>query len=103
MYDIYSMMSDISDNESESESIFSTFSDSSFTTDFDEIIGQITLLQLSYDEALLKLEWIQDHIVETHPLEEILDKLHAESLKEIEETGQSSFGSKILAHLSHKN
>jgi len=70
--------------------------------DFDEVIEQITTLAQSYDESIAKLQWICDHpsiSVSGTNLDTILDKLHAESLKEIDETGQSSFGRRLIEKL----
>ena len=68
--------------------------------DFDEAVNQITTIQLSYETSLEKLQWIQDQIRQVNPLDTILEELHAEALKEIEETGESSFSDKLLARLS---
>lgn len=68
--------------------------------DFDEAVNQITTIQVSYETSLKKLQWIQDQIHQVNPLDAILEELHAEALKEIEETGESSFGTKLLARLS---
>ena len=67
--------------------------------DFDEAVHHITSLQVSYEASLEKLQWIQDHINHINPLDAILEELHVEALKEIEETGESSFGAKLLARL----
>lgn len=71
--------------------------------DFDEAVNQITAIQLSYETSLKKLQWIQDQIRQVNPLDAILEELHVEALKEIEETGDCSFGAKLLARLSEKN
>lgn len=71
--------------------------------DFDEAVNQITTIQLSYETSIEKLQWIQDQIHRVDTLDAILEELHAEALKEIEETGESSFGTKLLARLSEKN
>ena len=71
--------------------------------DFDEAVNQITAIQLSYETSLEKLQWIQDQIRQVNPLDAILEELHVEALKEIEETGDCSFGAKLLARLSEKN
>ena len=71
--------------------------------DFDDAVNQITSLQVSYETSLEKLQWIQDQIHQIDPLDAILEKLHTEALQEIEETGESSFGSKLIASLSQKN
>ena len=68
--------------------------------DFDEAVNQITTIQVSYEASLKKLEWIQDQIRQVNPLDAILEELHTEALKEIEETGESSFSDKLLARLS---
>lgn len=68
--------------------------------DFDEAVNQIETIQLSYETSLEKLQWIQDQIRQVNPLDAILEELHAEALKEIEETGESSFSDKLLARLS---
>ncbi len=68
--------------------------------DFDEAMNQIASLQVSYETSLEKLQWIQDQIHQINPLDAILEELHAEALKEIEETGECSFGVKLLARLS---
>jgi hypothetical protein len=71
--------------------------------DFDEAVNQITAIQVSYETSLEKLQWIQDQIHRVDPLDAILEELHMEALKEIEETGDCSFGTKLLARLSEKN
>ena len=71
--------------------------------DFDEAVQHITSLQTSYETSLEKLQWVQDQIRQINPLDAILEELHVEALKEIEETGESSFGAKLLARLSEKN
>jgi hypothetical protein len=68
--------------------------------DFDEVVNQITTIQASYETSIEKLQWIQDQIRQVNPLDAILEELHVEALKEIKETGESSFGTKLLAHLS---
>ena len=68
--------------------------------DFEEAVDQITEIQTSYETSLEKLQWIQEQIRQIDPLDAILEELHAEALKEIEETGESSFGAKLLARLS---
>ena len=68
--------------------------------DFDEAVNQITAIQSSYETSIEKLQWIQDQIRYVDPLDAILEELHMEALKEIEETGESSFGAKLLARLS---
>lgn len=68
--------------------------------DFDEAVHQITTIQSSYETSIEKLQWIQDQIRQVNPLDAILEELHMEALKEIEETGESSFGVKLLARLS---
>lgn len=68
--------------------------------DFDEAVNQITTIQVSYEASIEKLQWIQDQIRQVNPLDAILEELHAEALKEIEETGESSFSDKLLARLS---
>jgi hypothetical protein len=71
--------------------------------DFDDTVNQITSLQVSYETSLEKLQWIQDQIRQIDPLDAILEELHAEALEEIEKTGESSFGAKLIARLSQKN
>jgi hypothetical protein len=68
--------------------------------DFDEVVHQITAIQSSYETSIEKLQWIQDQIRQVNPLDAILEELHMEALKEIEETGECSFGAKLLARLS---
>jgi len=68
--------------------------------DFEEAVDQIAEIQTSYETSLEKLQWIQEQIRQIDPLDAILEELHAEALKEIEETGESSFGAKLLARLS---
>jgi hypothetical protein len=68
--------------------------------DFDDAANEITAIQASYETSLEKLQWIQDQIRQINPLDAILEELHAEALKEIEETGECSFGAKLLARLS---
>jgi hypothetical protein len=70
---------------------------------FEEAVEHITAIQASYETSLEKLQWVQDQIRQIDPLDTILEELHAEALKEIEETGESSFGAKLIARLSHKN
>ena len=71
--------------------------------DFDDTVNQIISLKVSYETSLEKLQWIQDQIRQIDPLDAILEELHAEALEEIEKTGESSFGSKLIARLSQKN
>jgi hypothetical protein len=68
--------------------------------DFDEAVNQITTIQTSYETSIEKLQWIQDQIRYVDPLDTILEELHMEALKEIEQTGDCSFGAKLLARLS---
>ena len=75
--------SDISDIES--------ISDVDLSNDFDEIVYQITSIQVSYESSIERLQWLQKHINQTIPLDDVLDDLHTKSLQEIEETGKSSF------------
>jgi hypothetical protein len=70
--------------------------------DFEEAVNQITTIQSSYETSIEKLQWIQDQIHHVDPLDAILEELHVEALKEIEETGDCSFGAKLLARLSQK-
>ena len=70
--------------------------------EFDEVVQHISSLQTSYETSLEKLQWVQDQIRQINPLDAILEELHAEALKEIEETGESSFGAKLIARLSQK-
>ena len=74
--------------------------DFDLVVDFDEAVHQITTIQSSYETSIEKLQWIQDQIRQVNPLDAILEELHAEALKEIEETGECSFGVKLLARLS---
>jgi hypothetical protein len=90
-----------SDILSDTESMSDT-SDVDLTADFDDIVDQITTIQASYETSLEKLQWIQDRIRQIDPLDTILEEFHEEALKEIEETGESSFGSKLIAYLSQK-
>ena len=92
-------MSDSDTNVSDVSNL-SDIANFDLSAEFDDTIQQITSIQTSYDLSLQKLIWIQDHIHSIHPFATILAELHAESLKEIEETGQSSFGSKIITRLS---
>jgi len=76
--------------------------------EFDDVIEQLHTLEKSYHESITRLKWIQDHMVSTvlidgMDLDTILDELHAESLQEIEQTGQSSFGSKLIKKLNQNN
>ena len=68
--------------------------------DFDEAVHHITSLQSSYETSIEKLNWFQDHIRYVYPLDAILEELHMEALKEIEETGECSFGDTLLARLT---
>ena len=79
---------------------FDLVADFDLDTDFDEAVNQITTIQLSYETSLEKLHWIQDQIRQVNPLDAILEELHAEALKEIEETGESSFGATLIDRLS---
>ena len=77
-----------------------TESDLSTHLEFEEAIAQIDLLQESYDEAVARLSWIQSHLsiqIDGRDLDDILEELHAKALAEIEETGQTSFGSYVSA------
>ena len=92
----------MSDVESDVTSDSDT-SDVDLTADFDEAVNQIEALQSSYETSLERLQWIQTHIgPPIHPLDAILEELHAEALQEIEKTGESSFGAKIMSRLSRK-
>lgn len=98
----------MSDTELMSDGSMSDTSDIDFAADFDlivdfdEAVSQITAIQVSYETSLEKLNWIQDRISQIDPLDGILEELHIETLKEIEETGESSFGNKLIAYLSQK-
>jgi len=90
----------------ETDSDTSDISDLCVTIDieseFDEAIEQITSLAQSYNESITKLQWLHAHSsisVNGTDLDAILDELHAESLKEIDETGQSSFGRRLIEKL----
>jgi hypothetical protein len=89
----------MSESDTSDDSMSDTF-DIDFTADFDEAVNQITTIQSSYETSIEKLQWIQDQIRYVDPLDAILEELHAEALKEIEETGESSFAAKLLARLS---
>jgi hypothetical protein len=78
----------------------SSESDLSIDLDFEEAIMQIELLQQSYEETETRLSWIKDNVsiqIDGWDLNDILDELHSSALKEIEETGQTSFSSHVLA------
>jgi hypothetical protein len=78
----------------------SSESDLSIDLDFEEAIMQIELLQQSYEETEARLSWIKDNVsiqIDGWDLNDILDELHSSALKEIEETGQTSFSSHVLA------
>jgi hypothetical protein len=93
----------MSDTTSDTTSdIASDTSDFDLVADFEESMDHISALQASYETSLEKLHWIQDQIRQINPLDAILEELHAEALKEIEETGESSFGATLLARLSQK-
>ena len=69
--------------------------------EFDEIMEQITALHQSYEQALNQLAWLQTHIqpsiqIGDRELGELLNELHSHALQEIEETGESSFGTRLL-------
>ncbi len=100
MYNMEESDASISDTSMSDISDIETMID--IDEDFDDIIDQITTIQVSYEASLEKLQWIQDQIRQIDPLDAILEELHAEALKEIEETGESSFGSKLIARLSQK-
>lgn len=77
-----------------------TESDLSIDLDFEEAIAQIELLQQSYEDTATRLSWINDHLsiqIGERDLNDILEELHAKALLEIEETGQTSFGSYLSA------
>jgi hypothetical protein len=102
-------MSEASMSEaSMSEASMSNVSDIDFAAEFDlvaefeEAVNQITSIQASYETSIEKLQWIQNQIHYVDPLDAILEELHVEALKEIEETGDCSFGAKLLARLSQK-
>jgi hypothetical protein len=78
----------------------SSESDLSIDLDFEEAIMQIEILQQSYEETETRLSWIKDNVsiqIDGWDLNDILDELHISALKEIEETGQTSFSSHVLA------
>ena len=89
----------MSESDTSDDSI-SNASDVDFAAEFDEAVNQITAIQSSYETSIEKLQWIQDQIRYVDPLDAILEELHTEALKEIEETGESSFAAKLLARLS---
>jgi hypothetical protein len=77
-----------------------TESDLSIDLDFEEAIAQIELITQSHDEAVEHLSWIKDNLsiqIGGRDLNDILEELHAKALVEIEETGQTSFGSYLSA------
>lgn len=93
----------MSDTESISDTSDIDFAaDFDLVVDFDEAVNQITAIQSSYEASLERLKWIQDRIRQIDPLDTILEELHTEALKEIEDTGESSFGAKLIARLSQK-
>lgn len=93
----------MSDTESISDTSDIDFAaDFDLVVDFDEAVNQITAIQSSYEASLERLKWIQDRICQIDPLDTILEELHTEALKEIEDTGESSFGAKLIARLSQK-
>lgn len=96
---MYIIMSDTSSNTSDIDHAV----EFDLVAEFDEAVQHIVSLQASYETSLEKLQWVQDQIRQINPLDAILEELHAEALKEIEETGESSFGAKLIARLSHKN
>ena len=91
---------DISDDSMSDTSDIDFAAEFDLVAEFDEAVNQITTIQSSYETSIEKLQWIQDQIRQVNPLDAILEELHAEALKEIEETGESSFGVKLLARLS---
>jgi hypothetical protein len=77
-----------------------TESDLSADLEFEEAIAQIELLQQSYGDTVTRLSWINDHLsiqIGERDLNDILEELHTKALVEIEETGQTSFGSYVSA------
>lgn len=90
----------MSESDTTSDTSASDTSDVDFDADFEEAVHQITSLHNSYEATLSKLQFIQDQIRRVDPLDAILDELHTEALQEIEETGESSFGAKLIARLT---
>lgn len=84
-------------------------SDEEIDLDMDPIIQEIETLHHSIETSLTMLTRLQDQFkneIKTEikygdrSLDQILDELHSEALKEIESTGQSSFGANIIALFS---
>jgi hypothetical protein len=92
--------SDTSDDSISNASDIDFAAEFDLVAEFDEVVNQITTIQSSYVTSIEKLQWIQNQIRYVDPLDTILEELHGEALKEIEETGESSFGLKLLARLS---
>ena len=95
-------MSIMSDSESDSDS------DYNLDADFDEILGIIETIDKTHDIALIGLQRLQHQCAQQiritidgtlRDLDEVLDELHANALQEIEQTGESSFGSSLRSIL----
>ena len=62
--------------------------------DFEEAIQQLETLQHLHEDAITRLQRLHTH--QENEWDALLDELHAKSLQEIEQTGQSSFGVALL-------
>ena len=87
MSDAIDVISDVSSAESDAES-------DAIILDFEEIIQQLEILQHLHEDAITRLQRLHTH--QENEWDALLDELHAKSLQEIEQTGQSSFGATLL-------
>jgi len=83
-------------------------SDYDLDEDFDEILGIMQTIETTHNNALLGLQRLQQQCAQQiritidgviRDLDEVLDELHTAALKEIEQTGESSFGSSLRSIL----
>ena len=81
-----------------------TLSDTESFDEFDEVLVQLTSIQEIQEDALLRLERIQQTLTQrltvsvdgvVRDWDEVLDELHAVALRSIRETGQNPFGSAV--------
>ena len=91
------MSNTLSDTESFDESEFDE-------SEFDEVLVQLTSIQEIQEDALLRLERVQQALTQrltvsvdgvVREWDEVLDELHAVALHSIRETGQNPFGSAV--------
>ena len=91
MSDVIDVISDVSSAESDAESDDVR---NAIILDFEEIIQQLEILQHLHEDAITRLQRLHTH--QENEWDALLDELHAKSLQEIEQTGQSSFGTALL-------